>query len=89
MFEFIAYATLLIGLPILVPLWIAYKIYRHTKRSSNHVVFATFSAATLATVSFVVLGYTGFLGSIYLACDWNKNDPECEYIAWDTLFATK
>ena len=88
MLEFLAYAALLIGLPILAPLWIARGAYRYTTKTSGQALFAALFATAIGLFSFLVLGYVGFLSAALLGCRLNKTNPECEYIAFDTVFGT-
>lgn len=86
MLEFVAYAALLLGLPFLAPLWIGVKVFQIVKRLSNQGAFAAIVALVFVALSFLVLGYIGFFSALFLGCYLNPFDPECEYIAWDTVF---
>lgn len=81
--EFIAYALLIIGGPIICALWVG---RRSWLRLSNRTFVAIIAAGLGALSCFALLYCVGSVAAIYLGCSLHADNPECEYIGHDTLF---
>ncbi len=85
MIEYAAYAFLVIVVPIFIPLWTMWLVFRTAKRRFQWIGVPVLAAVVTLPIALYVIGGLGYVGAMFLGCALHDRNSDCEYIAWDTV----